>query len=61
VTGQYAIARHDKRGEFALCDGSARAARTNDFWRDSTESNSAQSEWSIERKIYWYPTQYTPN
>jgi prepilin-type N-terminal cleavage/methylation domain-containing protein len=61
VTGQYSVARHDKRGEFAMCDGSGRAAKTNDFMRTSAESNSAASEWAVERKMYWYPTATTPN
>ena len=61
VTGQYAVARHDQRGNFALADGSSRPARTNEFLRTSTESNSATEEWKTERKIYWYPSDTTPN
>jgi prepilin-type N-terminal cleavage/methylation domain-containing protein/prepilin-type processing-associated H-X9-DG protein len=61
VTGQYAVARHDQRGNFAMADGSSRAARTNEFLRTSTESNGAASEWAVERKMYWYPTDTTPN
>ena len=61
VTGQYAVARHDKRGMFAMCDGSSRGARTNEFLRTSAESNGASSEWSQQRKMYWYPTDGTPN
>jgi prepilin-type N-terminal cleavage/methylation domain-containing protein/prepilin-type processing-associated H-X9-DG protein len=61
VTGQYAIARHDRRGNFAMCDGSARSAKTNEFLRDSTESNNSAAEWAVERKMYWYPTPTTPN
>src|SRR5437667_4430856 len=61
VTGQYAVGRHDRRGNFAMCDGSARSARTNDFIRTSSESNGAGAEWAVERKIYWYPTPTTPN
>ncbi len=61
VTGQYAVGRHDTRGQFAMCDGSARAARTNEFVRTQAESNDARTEWSIYRKIYWYPTDSTPN
>jgi prepilin-type N-terminal cleavage/methylation domain-containing protein/prepilin-type processing-associated H-X9-DG protein len=60
-TGQYAVGRHERRGNFAMADGSARSVRTNDFLRSSTESNSASEEWKIERKIYWYPTATTPN
>ena len=64
VTGQYAVAKHEGRGEFAMCDGSARAAKTNDFLRTSSESNSSTVEWDpthMPRKIYWYPTATTPN
>lgn len=63
VTGQYAIARHvgGKRGNFSMCDGSARSAGTNEFLRTSTESNNASAEWAVERKMYWYPASDTPN
>ena len=61
TTGFYAIARHGVRGNFAMCDGSARAARTNDFWRTRDEANDAKLEWAIERKMYWYPNDSTPN
>jgi prepilin-type N-terminal cleavage/methylation domain-containing protein/prepilin-type processing-associated H-X9-DG protein len=61
VTGQYAVGRHDRRGNFAMCDGSARSAKTNDFVRTSNESNSAGQEWSMERRMYWYPSPDTPN
>lgn len=58
VIDKYAVGRHDKRGMFALCDGSARAAKTNDFFRDV---GSATTEWSVERPLYWYPSPTTPN
>ncbi len=61
VTGQYAVGRHEKRGNFAMADGSARSARTNDFVRTSSESNDANTEWSVPRDLYWYPTPSTPN
>jgi prepilin-type N-terminal cleavage/methylation domain-containing protein/prepilin-type processing-associated H-X9-DG protein len=61
VTGQYAIARHDKLGNFSFADGHAAAARTNEFARTQTESNSASAEWQVERKIYWYPSPTTLN
>jgi prepilin-type N-terminal cleavage/methylation domain-containing protein len=71
VTGFYAIARHshNKLGNFSMVDGSAIAARTNDFWEpqniaDGTVSspvNTGQAEWATDRKIYWYPTPTTPN
>jgi prepilin-type processing-associated H-X9-DG protein len=61
VTGQYAVARHNKRGNFAMCDGSARTAITNEFIRSSQESNNSSDEWATPRKMYWYPTSTTPN
>lgn len=71
VTGQYAIGRHNARGQFAMCDGSARGSKTNDFVRNASESNDARMEWApngtcgagpfAERKIYWYPRCDTPN
>ena len=63
VTGRYAVARHDKRGMFSMCDGSSRAASTNEFMRTPTEANSAAAEWdpANPRRMYWYPTSTTPN
>ncbi|MEY2411141.1 MAG: hypothetical protein QOF48_3811 [Verrucomicrobiota bacterium] len=61
VTGQYAVARHDGRGEFAMCDGSARAIKRVDFIRTAAESNDAATEWAMHREVYWYPTPTTPN
>lgn len=61
VTGRYAVGRHNERGNFAIVDGSARAAKTNEFLRTSTEANSASAEWSEPRGLYWYPTPTTPN
>jgi len=61
VTGQYAVGRHNQRGVFAMTDGSARMAGPNDYLRSSAESNSAQSEWSVGRSMYWYPNSSTPN
>lgn len=57
VIDKYAVGRHDGRGEFALCDGSARMAKTNEFIRDM----SASTEWSTNRALYWYPDANTPN
>jgi prepilin-type N-terminal cleavage/methylation domain-containing protein/prepilin-type processing-associated H-X9-DG protein len=65
VTGQYGIARHNNRGNFAMADGSSRAAKTNEFLRTATESNGSNGtgadEWATPRKMYWYPTDTTPN
>jgi prepilin-type N-terminal cleavage/methylation domain-containing protein len=57
VTGRYAVGRHDNNtGLFAMCDGSARSAKTNDFLRTPDEANSAAAEWAFERKMYWWPS-----
>ena len=61
VTGQYAVGRHNDRGEFAMADGSAHLAKTNDFIRTADESNNAKTEWAGERKMYWYPSRDTLN
>jgi prepilin-type N-terminal cleavage/methylation domain-containing protein/prepilin-type processing-associated H-X9-DG protein len=71
VTGYYSFARHSKRklGNFAMCDGSARSARTNAFWEDkpiadgtaSVPANTGQAEWATSRDMYWYPSATTPN
>ena len=58
VTPKYSIGRHENRGNFAMCDGSARSAKTNDFW--GLDRGSASEEWAIERKMYWWPTRNTP-
>jgi len=70
VTGFYSIARHNHntRGNFSMCDGSSRSARTNDFWRtqgeaddDCTVTGSIALEWQLPRAMYWYPSPTTPN
>lgn len=61
VTGQYAVGRHANKGNFSFVDGHSATIKTNDFWRTSTDSNSSTSEWSQERKVYWYPSSDTPN
>ncbi|HVU08626.1 MAG TPA: prepilin-type N-terminal cleavage/methylation domain-containing protein [Verrucomicrobiae bacterium] len=61
TTGQYAIGRHNNRGNFAMVDGSSRSFQTNDFIRTATDANSSSSEWSVQRVVYWYPTPTTPN
>ncbi len=55
VTSKYAIGRHENNtGDFAMCDGSARTARTNDFI-DVAGANDPATEWSTVRKMYWWP------
>ena len=70
VTGFYSFARHsrNKLGNFSMCDGSARLAKTNEFWRTQGEANddykvtgSIALEWQTIRTMYWYPTPMTPN
>lgn len=70
VTGFYSFARHSykKLGNFAMCDGSMRSARTNEFWRtqgeaddDYTKTGSIALEWQTPRTMYWYPSPMTPN
>jgi prepilin-type N-terminal cleavage/methylation domain-containing protein/prepilin-type processing-associated H-X9-DG protein len=61
VTGKYAVARHSGRGQFTMCDGCARAMRTNDFNRTDAEANDSAQEWSVGRATYWYPSATTPN
>jgi prepilin-type N-terminal cleavage/methylation domain-containing protein len=61
VTGRYAVGRHERRGQFAMCDGSARALRTNDFLRTAGAANNAAVEWETAQAVYWYPTPTTPN
>ena len=61
VTGNYAVARHQGFGFFAMTDGHVRAAPSNEFFRTSSEANGAPYEWAIPRTMYWYPTANTPN
>jgi prepilin-type N-terminal cleavage/methylation domain-containing protein/prepilin-type processing-associated H-X9-DG protein len=67
VTGDHAVGRHsnNKFGNFAMCDGSSRLVRTNEFMRTSTASNfatdSGLGEWDQSQTIYWYPSPTTPN
>lgn len=71
-TGFYcSFGRHsyNKLGNFAMCDGGARSARTNDYWEpqgiadgiSSTPPNTGQAEWANPHAMYWYPTPTTPN
>jgi prepilin-type N-terminal cleavage/methylation domain-containing protein len=63
TNGKYSAVRHSKNKleNFAMCDGSCRAARTNEFWRDTTTYYSASAEWAVPQTMYWYPTPATPN
>ena len=57
----HAVALHVWKPPARSDDGSSRSAKTNDFIRTSSESNSASQEWALERVMYWYPTPNTPN
>jgi hypothetical protein len=77
--GYYAWPRHmsNKLAEFAMCDGSARSARTNEWWRNQKVADngfgwagagSIAEEWDSTFKgsnptatMYWYPSPLTPN
>jgi len=75
TSGYYAWTRHmyKKLAEFAMCDGSARSARTNDWWRTDGEADddfnatgTVALEWEPTTKgiigsMYWYPSPLTPN
>ncbi len=72
VTGYYATARHARKavGNLAMCDGSARAAHTNQWQRSQGMANhgygwagpgSSAEEWTTNVIIYWYPSPTTPN
>jgi prepilin-type N-terminal cleavage/methylation domain-containing protein len=69
VTGRYAVARHNgsQVGVFAMCDGSARTARTNEFQRsepmadDGYSNGNIAEEWNYPQTMYWYPSPETPD
>ena len=63
TNGRYSAVRHgyNKLENFAMCDGSCRTAKTNEFWRDSSTYYSASAEWATPRTMYWYPSPTTPN
>ena len=72
VSGYYAVARHNYKrvGVFAMCDGSNRTARTNEFWRTQGVADdgygwacpgSMAAEWEATQTMYWYPSPTTPN
>jgi prepilin-type N-terminal cleavage/methylation domain-containing protein/prepilin-type processing-associated H-X9-DG protein len=71
ITADQSMARHNngKFGNFAMCDGSARSARPAEFWEppnvangtDSHPVDTGQLEWSVQRRMYWYPSPTTHN
>ena len=56
VIAKYAWGRHAGRGSLSFCDGHAAIVKTNDYWHPANEATDAASEWSVPRKIYWYPS-----
>jgi prepilin-type N-terminal cleavage/methylation domain-containing protein/prepilin-type processing-associated H-X9-DG protein len=61
VTGQYAIGRHQGRGNLSFIDGHSASVKTNDFRRAANDGTTAASEWSVQRLYYWFPAEDTPN
>jgi prepilin-type N-terminal cleavage/methylation domain-containing protein len=62
TNGKFSAVRHgyNKLENFAMCDGSCRTARTNEFWRDSSTYTTASAEWATPSTMYWYPSPTTP-
>jgi prepilin-type N-terminal cleavage/methylation domain-containing protein/prepilin-type processing-associated H-X9-DG protein len=60
VTGIDAPARHEQRGVFAFVDGHAEFVRTNDYTRTATDDADSVVEWSVSRKVYWFPFSGAP-
>ena len=54
-SGKFTPARHDLRANLGFADGHAQSVHTNDYRRNTAEDNSSVAEWSISRKVYWYP------
>ncbi len=59
TTAVYAAARHNKRGEFSMADGSARSIKEDDFRRSNSPPDTAEEEWKESRTVYWWPTPTT--
>jgi prepilin-type N-terminal cleavage/methylation domain-containing protein/prepilin-type processing-associated H-X9-DG protein len=60
VTGIDSPARHDRRGTFAFVDGHSGFLRTNDYTRTAMEDGDSVVEWSVARKVYWFPFSGAP-
>ena len=59
-SGVYTAARHEKRANLGFADGHAQPIAEADFRRTSNQDNSA-AEFSIRRKVYWFPYPGAPN
>ncbi len=54
AAGVHTVARHHERACLGFADGRAAALRTNEFQRELHEDD-ATVEWSVPRKVYWFP------
>ncbi len=54
-SGLYTLARHDRKANLAMCDGSASIVPDADFRRTAAEDASSVQDWAMPRKVYWYP------
>ena len=61
TSGKYTPARHSLRANLGFVDGHASKIKTNDYTRTTAEDNSSNFEWSVPRKVYWYPYGGAPN
>ena len=61
TSGLFTPARHSLRANLAFVDGHAALVKTNDYRRTAAEDNSSNVEWSVPRKVYWYPYGAAPN
>ncbi|MEO5804368.1 MAG: prepilin-type N-terminal cleavage/methylation domain-containing protein [Verrucomicrobiota bacterium] len=61
TSGKFTPARHSLRANLAFVDGHAASTKTNDYTRTTAEDNSSNVEWSVPRKVYWYPYGGAPN
>lgn len=59
-TSRFSPARHNLYANMAFADGHAQSVHTNDYKRNNAEDNSSINEWSIPRKVYWYPYRGAP-
>ncbi|MEI9962547.1 MAG: prepilin-type N-terminal cleavage/methylation domain-containing protein [Limisphaerales bacterium] len=58
-SGVYTPARHNKRANLGFADGHAGIIKREDYIRTTAEDNS-ETEWSRDRKVYWFPFKGAP-